>query len=136
MSTMSDSIERGMTRAVVLWRDGEIKTRELASVAINLIMQEPLLTDEVMAVLADRFRLRLKTDVLTLAASVSRGATHAPPRSFPDLIGEWTEELERISMAVYYFEDEDDVHEALRFIHMSGSDWSDYIHQAEADNDD
>ena len=133
MSTMSDGIERGMTRAAMFWRDGEINSHELAAVAANLIMQEPLLSDKVVGILKSKFQERARIDLALLGAELQQ-ASDRQLGILSDDIAAWVEELERISMAIYHLIDEKDVLEALRFIDMNLSDWSDYIHQAEADN--
>ena len=133
MSTMYDAIERGATKALKRLLNGDIENGGFPAAIAKAVMDEQLLSDKVLAVLADRFRTRLKSDVRSLGARLAYAADHSLPKAMPDAIGEWSEELDRISMAVYYFVEEDDVLEALRFIDMSGSDWSDYIHQTEAE---
>ena len=128
---MYDAVEQGATKALESLLSGEIENGGFPAVIAKAVMDEQLLSDAVLAVLVDRFRLRLKTDVRYLGAQMEHASSRKPPRAMPDLIGQWTEELERINMAVYYFVEEDDVLEALRFIDMSGCDWSDYVHEAE-----
>lgn len=137
MSTMYDIIERAVNKTIAVMLNGDgVLVGGMAKELTDAIMAEGLLSDEVLVGLADRFSRRLKTDLRTLCAHLDDAANRTPPRAMPDAIAEWTEELARIGMAVYHFVEEEDVLEALRFIDMSGSDWSDYIYEAEAADGD
>lgn len=134
MSTMYNAIEQGATKALEHLLSGDIENGGFPAIIAKAVMDEQLLSDEVLAVLCNRFRNRLKTDVRFLSDRIAFAASNTPPRAMPDAIGEWSEELDRINTALYYFVEDDDVLEALRFIHMNGCEWSDYIHEAEASN--
>lgn len=133
MSRMSNAIERGASNAIAKLLNGDVENGGFGELVASAVMKEELLSSKVLVLLNAEFHRRLKRGLVNLGEAICSGGRGKPAYILPDCIAEWVEELERISTALYDFTQNKDVLEGLRFISMSGREWSDYTEGCEED---